>query len=41
MIRQAFQPSKSWGPSNAEDRKKWLAFRNDHKITGKKKQMSM
>ncbi|XP_018398128.1 PREDICTED: sodium-dependent nutrient amino acid transporter 1-like [Cyphomyrmex costatus] len=29
MIKQAFQPSKSWGPRNAEDRRKWLAFRHE------------
>jgi len=28
MIKQAFRPSESWGPSNAEDRAKWLAFKN-------------
>ncbi|XP_026825947.1 sodium-dependent nutrient amino acid transporter 1-like isoform X1 [Ooceraea biroi] len=28
MIKQAFQPSKSWGPSDIEDRAKWLAFRD-------------
>ncbi|KYN42482.1 Sodium-dependent nutrient amino acid transporter 1 [Trachymyrmex septentrionalis] len=29
MISQAFQPSKSWGPSKVEDRRKWLAFRDE------------
>ncbi|XP_077259916.1 sodium-dependent nutrient amino acid transporter 1-like [Temnothorax americanus] len=28
MIREAFRPSKSWGPNNAEDRRRWLAFRD-------------
>ncbi|KAL0110486.1 hypothetical protein PUN28_013833 [Cardiocondyla obscurior] len=28
MISEAFRPSKSWGPSNVEDRKKWMAFRD-------------
>ncbi|XP_011876475.1 PREDICTED: sodium-dependent nutrient amino acid transporter 1-like [Vollenhovia emeryi] len=28
MIKQAFRPAKSWGPSNAEDRRRWLAFRD-------------
>ncbi|EFN81282.1 Uncharacterized sodium-dependent transporter CG3252 [Harpegnathos saltator] len=32
MIKQALLPMKSWGPSDAENRKKWLVFR-DHRDT--------
>jgi len=28
MMKQAFRPSESWGPSDVEDRAKWLAFKN-------------
>jgi len=35
MIKQAFRPSKSWGPSDVEDRAKWLAFKNQRECNNR------